>query len=109
MIGADRGPKTDDRRLGTCLVDSIALIAYPSRMMQRIEIKAEWDPEASVWVATSEDLPGLVTEAVTLEDLSRKLLVMVPELLEADGEAESDLRSVPISLIAHREMISIRD
>lgn len=43
-----------------------------------------WDPEAGVWVATSEDIPGLTTEALTLEDLARKLRTLIPELLGAD-------------------------
>lgn len=30
-------------------------------------IRAEWDNEARVWVASSEDIPGLVTEDSTLE------------------------------------------
>ena len=38
-----------------------------------ITVNAEWDPEANVWVATSEDVPGLITEADTLEDLQGKL------------------------------------
>ena len=75
-----------------------------------IEIKAEWDPEANVWVATSDDLPGLVTEAETVESLQQKLAVMVPDLLEASGGTASEVRSIPMNLIAHREaMISIRD
>lgn len=48
-------------------------------------IRAEWDSEAGVWVATSDDVPGLATEAETLEALSTKLQSMVPELLEANG------------------------
>ncbi len=48
-------------------------------------IRAEWDPEAGVWVATSDDVPGLATEAETLEGLSAKLEIMVPELLDANG------------------------
>ena len=48
-------------------------------------VHAEWDAEASVWVATSEDVPGLATEAATIEQLTEKLHVMVPELLEANG------------------------
>jgi predicted RNase H-like HicB family nuclease len=32
-------------------------------------VRAEWDTDAAVWVATSDDVPGLVTEAVTLEAL----------------------------------------
>ena len=46
-------------------------------------IQVDWDPEAGVWVATSEDVPGLATEAETIEALTEKLRVMIPELLEA--------------------------
>ena len=50
-------------------------------------IHAEWDDEADVWVATSDDVPGLVTESETIEALVAKLKVLVPELLEANGIA----------------------
>jgi hypothetical protein len=40
-----------------------------------------WDADAAVWVATSEDVPGLVTEAETIEALSGKLRALIPELL----------------------------
>jgi predicted RNase H-like HicB family nuclease len=50
--------------------------------MQKIYfVRAEWDEEAKVWVATSDDVPGLVTEAETMEILSSKLEIMIPELL----------------------------
>ncbi len=49
-------------------------------------IRAEWDEDAAVWVAISDDVPGLATEEATLEGLIRKLKVMIPELLEANGE-----------------------
>ena len=48
-------------------------------------IRAEWDEDAAVWVASSDDVPGLATEEATLEGLIRKLKVMIPELLEANG------------------------
>ena len=48
-------------------------------------VHAEWDDEAEVWVATSDEVPGLVTGADTLEELIRKLRVMVPEMLEANA------------------------
>ena len=63
-------------------------------------IRAEWDDEAKVWVATSDDVPGLATEADTLELLTKKLEVMVPELLELNGETVSN--HVPFELLARR-------
>lgn len=48
-------------------------------------VNAEWDADASVWVASSDDVPGLVTESETLEALQSKIQIMVPELLEANG------------------------
>lgn len=64
-------------------------------------VKAIWDPDASVWVATSEDVPGLVTEAATVEALALKLRVMIPELLAAN---KADSRSYPTSF----ELVSRR-
>ncbi len=76
-----------------------------------ITVNAEWDKEAKVWVATSDDVPGLITEAETIEVLTEKLSVMIPELLEANGTLPDDtIREVPINLIAHREqLISLRN
>lgn len=48
-------------------------------------INATWGADALVWVATSIDVPGLATEAATLEALDAKLRLMVPEVLEANG------------------------
>lgn len=53
--------------------------------MKTLTVKAIWDKEESVWVATSEDIPGLVTEASTAEELEQKLQIMIPEILEANG------------------------
>ena len=44
-------------------------------------VVADWDAEAGVWVATSDDVPGLATESATLEQLLAKLKYLVPELL----------------------------
>ncbi len=63
-------------------------------------IRAEWDEEAMVWVATSDDVPGLATEAVTMEDLIEKLKVMIPELLMANNAAIEG--EVPFEIITRR-------
>ena len=64
-------------------------------------VRAHWDAEALVWVATSEDVPGLVTEADTLEVLRDKVLVMIPELMEANGMT-SDLAEIAVHIMAEQ-------
>jgi len=81
------------------------MVAYDPRMNRPLLIQAEWDPEASVWVATSQDVPGLVTEAETLEALESKLKVLVPELLEANGRLP-DGPEVSMELLARRMSVA---
>ena len=50
--------------------------------MKKLLVMARWDDEASVWVATSDDIPGLVTEAASLDDLLKRVIAVAPELLE---------------------------
>ncbi len=51
-------------------------------------VRATWDDEAKVWVAESDDVPGLATEADTLDALLAKLRVVLPELLELNDSRE---------------------
>jgi predicted RNase H-like HicB family nuclease len=57
-------------------------------MARPIVIHADWDPEAAVWVATTTDLRGLVTEAETIEALRAKLPGMILDLLEENGVSD---------------------
>jgi len=50
--------------------------------MKKLLVMARWDDEASVWVTTSDDIPGLVTEAASLDDLLKRVIAVAPELLE---------------------------
>jgi predicted RNase H-like HicB family nuclease len=69
-------------------------------------VRAEWDEEARVWVATSDDVPGLATEGDTLENLIEKLKIMIPELLHANGDdTESE---VPFEILTRRFEIAPR-
>jgi predicted RNase H-like HicB family nuclease len=69
-------------------------------------IQAFWDSEAEVWVATSEEVLGLATEADTLEDLNDKLRTMIPELLILNGLIEEDYQGlIQFELICHRQEI----
>jgi hypothetical protein len=47
-----------------------------------IKVTAFWDSEADVWVADDSNLPGLVTEAETQKELTEKLKIIIPELIE---------------------------
>ena len=53
--------------------------------MNEILVKAFWDKEASVWVAESEDITGLITEAETMEQLITKLKILIPEMIEENN------------------------
>ena len=61
--------------------------------MAKLTVTAEWDDEAKVWVATSDDVPGLVTEATTLDALTARIRAVVPELLADNAHLlASDVR-----------------
>ena len=57
-------------------------------MARPIVVHADWDPEAAVWVATTQDLRGLVTEAESIEALRAKLPGMILDLLEESGSSD---------------------
>lgn len=63
-------------------------------------VRAEWDEEARVWVATSDDVAGLATEGETLEGLIEKLKVIIPDLLEANEVAIEN--EVPFEILTRR-------
>lgn len=45
-------------------------------------IKIDWDGEAATWIATSDDIPGLVLESGSFDALVERVRFAVPELLE---------------------------
>lgn len=62
------------------------------------QVHAVWDDEAKVWVAESDDVPGLITEAETVEALLVKLRVIIPDLLE-ENDGGDDMPDIPLSVI----------
>jgi len=71
-----------------------------------INVQAFWDDEAQVWVASSDDVPGLVTEAETMELLLDKLRRLIPELLQANGLLDKDEQmDIPLNLLSRREEV----
>jgi predicted RNase H-like HicB family nuclease len=68
-------------------------------------VSCQWDPEASVWYVAESDVPGLVTEASTLEELEVKLMRMIPELLELNEGLERPV-TVPFELVARKRELA---
>jgi predicted RNase H-like HicB family nuclease len=74
------------------------------------EVRAQWDEEAKVWIAESDDVPGLVAEADDIAVLIAKLRVLIPELLEENGVLpHANGQAVDFRLVAnYEERISSR-
>lgn len=60
-------------------------------------ITLTWDNEAGVWVATSEDIPGLVLESGSFDALLERVRFAVPELLELNKDTKDHLSLLFIS------------
>jgi hypothetical protein len=60
-------------------------------MNRSITIDARWDGEAAVWIATSNDVPGLVVEAEHWDDMITEVRLVLPDLLELSGQGEAQV------------------
>lgn len=69
-------------------------------------VRIEWDAEASVWFVAESTVPGLATEAATVEAMLAKLDCLVPELLAENGCGEAI--EVPFELLAQRQSVAQR-
>ena len=69
-------------------------------------VRATWDDEAKVWVAVSDDVPGLVAEAPSVEKLIKKLRVLIPEMLEANGVSTPPVYEVRL-MAQYQEQIGL--
>ena len=72
-------------------------------MNRDIVVKAHWDDAAKVWLATSDDVPGLVVEADTWAGMISETQLVLPELLDASGQA-GDKLSVTFKAEEHLDL-----
>jgi predicted RNase H-like HicB family nuclease len=70
------------------------------------QVIVEWDGDARVWVASSDDVPGLATGADTFEELIAKLKIVIPELLVENGLLPAGTESVPFAIKAERSELA---
>jgi len=66
---------------------------------REISVLAVWDPEAEVFVVTSDDVPGLVAEGADMREIDAKLQILIPELLELNGRKPHGVfETVPLTI-----------
>jgi hypothetical protein len=64
--------------------------------MSSCTVELDWDNEASVWTATSNDVPGLVLESGSLDALMERVKYAVPDLLNV-RDARIDFKAERIT------------
>lgn len=63
-------------------------------------IHFNWDNEAGVWIATSDDIPGLVLESGSFDALFERVRFAVPELLALNS---SDAQPFTLNFVSERQ------
>lgn len=63
-----------------------------------------WDSEANVWTATSDDIPGLVLESGSFDALLERTRFAVPELLSLNAPNAEPL-SLTFKSERHERMV----
>jgi hypothetical protein len=70
--------------------------------VQPYHVRAEWDGEAGVRVASSDDAARLAAGADSFEELIARPERVIPELLEENGLLAADAGDVPFAVSAER-------
>lgn len=68
-------------------------------MKTEIVVRAVWDDSADVWVATSDDVPGLVIEAPSTDLLEAELKAIIPQLLIENRSHHTGGIDIPVQLL----------
>lgn len=71
-------------------------------MKEEIVVKAFWDEDAEVWVASSDDIRGLSIEAPTVEALRSRVLPAIQDLIELNGLRRVMPAVIPVSILTEQ-------
>jgi hypothetical protein len=66
-----------------------------------LEVHAEWVADPGVWIATSEDVPGLCVQADTFDEMVEIVTALVPELLELN-KVNISQSAIPLRIVAEK-------
>jgi predicted RNase H-like HicB family nuclease len=69
-------------------------------------VTCHWDDDARMWYVADTDVPGLATEAATLDEMESKLTHMIAELLAVNAPLEPH-QDVRFELIAHKRELAL--
>ncbi|MDR1088935.1 MAG: DUF1902 domain-containing protein [Coriobacteriales bacterium] len=58
--------------------------------MSEYQVSFFWDEEAAVWIATSDEIPGLVLESGSLDALMERTRYAASELLSLNSPPAGD-------------------
>lgn len=72
-------------------------------MKNRFNVQVTWDADAKMWVADSDDIPGLAAEAPDDVSLREKLSRLIPELLALNEVPLQANKAIEVVLDFHRE------
>jgi hypothetical protein len=72
-------------------------------MQNRFNVQVTWDADAKMWVADSDDIPGLAAEAPDEKSLRKKLTSLIPELLSLNNVRLRPNKAIEVLLKFHRE------
>ena len=75
-------------------------------MKEMYTISFAWDDEARVWIATSDDVPGLVLEHGSFDVLLERVRLAVPELLAMGDVLYGDISLVCVTLHQSTELLN---
>ena len=73
-----------------------------TNLIYAVVVEVEWDEEARVWVATSDDVPGLTSEHSDFAALEDMVLELVPMLLRENNILPPSAQSyeIPVHIMA---------
>ena len=54
-------------------------------MQREYQVKVDYDNEAGVWIATGDDIIGLILEEESPEDLMKRVTEAAPELIKLNN------------------------
>jgi len=78
-------------------------VSYNEVVSYEYLVTLDWDDEAEVWVATSEDVEGLVLESGSADALIERLRTAVPELLAMNGQKLDNAR---VQVVTNRVLVA---